>query len=84
LKGIKWVEVSNDRVVVPDPDAGPIWARFYEIGTNRPIFVGRDGVVKYSVAEIEHERRTGYNWYVEEPARLLKKDYPKWKSLRQD
>ena len=92
LKGIKWVEKRDtsqtngiDRVVVQDPDAGPIWARFYEIGTNRPIFVGRDGVVKYSVAEIEHERRTGYNWYVDTPAKLLQKDYPAWrKSLRQD
>jgi PelA/Pel-15E family pectate lyase len=55
------------------------WARFYEIGTNRPIFVGRDGVVKYSVAEIEDERRTGYNWYVDAPAKLLQKDYPAWK-----
>ena len=81
LKGIKWVEQGDDRVVVQDPEGGPIWARFYEIGTNRPIFVGRDGVVKYSVAEIEHERRTGYNWYVDEPAKLLTKDYPKWKKL---
>jgi PelA/Pel-15E family pectate lyase len=81
LKGIKWVEISGDRVVVPDPEGGSIWARFYEIGTNRPIFVGRDGVVKYSVAEIELERRTGYNWYVEEPAKLLQKDYPKWRKL---
>src|SRR5215217_5429666 len=72
LKGIKWV----NSVVLPDPEGGPIWARFYEIGTNRPIFVGRDGVVKYSLAEIEHERRTGYNWYVEEPAKLLERDYP--------
>jgi PelA/Pel-15E family pectate lyase len=79
LQGIKWIEVSNDRVVVPDPEGGSIWARFYEIGTNRPIFVGRDGVVKYSVAEIEHERRTGYNWYVDAPAKLLQKDYPTWK-----
>jgi PelA/Pel-15E family pectate lyase len=79
LKGIKWIEKSDDRVVVQDPDGGPIWARFYEIETNRPIFVGRDGVVKYSVAEIEHERRTGYNWYVDEPAKLLNKDYPAWK-----
>ena len=60
LKGIKWVEKRDDRVVVQDPEGGAIWARFYEIGSNRPIFVGRDGVVKYSVAEIEHERRTGY------------------------
>src|SRR5678815_15455 len=43
LKGIKWVDTGTDRVVVQDPNAGPIWARFYEIGTNRPIFVGRDG-----------------------------------------
>jgi PelA/Pel-15E family pectate lyase len=79
LKGIKWVENGTDRVVVQDPDGGSIWARFYEIGSNRPIFVGRDGVVKYSVAEIEHERRTGYNWYVDAPAKLIQKDYPAWK-----
>ena len=75
LKGIKWV----DSVVLPDPEGGSIWARFYEIGTNRPIFAGRDGIVKYSIAEIEQERRTGYNWYVDAPAKLLQKDYPAWK-----
>ena len=84
LRGIKWIEKRDasgevDRVVVQDPEGGSIWARFYEIGTNRPIFVGRDGVVKYSVAEIEHERRTGYNWYVDAPAKLLTSDYPVWK-----
>jgi PelA/Pel-15E family pectate lyase len=75
LKGIKWV----NSVVVPNPGGGPIWARFYEIGTNRPIFAGRDSVVKYSVTEIEDERRTGYNWYVDAPAKLLRKEYPAWK-----
>jgi PelA/Pel-15E family pectate lyase len=85
LKGIKWIERADssqangfDRVVVKDPSGGSIWARFYEIETNRPIFVGRDGVVKYDLAQIEHERRTGYNWYVDAPAKLLKKDYPAW------
>ena len=86
LNGIKWIEKADasqpggiDRVVVQDPKAGPIWARFYELGTNRPVFVGRDAIVKYSVAEIEHERRVGYAWYVEEPAKLLNNDYPAWK-----
>jgi len=74
LKGIKWVNST----VVKDPNAGPIWARFYELGSNRPIFVGRDGVVKYDVMQIEDERRTGYAWYVESPATLLNKDYPDW------
>lgn len=78
LKGIKWVNST----VVKDPQAGPIWARFYEIGSNRPIFVGRDGVVKYDVAQIEDERRTGYAWYVDSGAKLLSKDYPEWLNHR--
>jgi PelA/Pel-15E family pectate lyase len=85
LKGIKWIEKADasqpggvDRVVVKDPNAST-WARFYEIGSNRPIFSGRDGVVKYELAQIEHERRTNYNWYVDEPAKLLKRDYPAWR-----
>jgi PelA/Pel-15E family pectate lyase len=57
---------------------GSTWARFYEIGSNRPIFVGRDGVVKYDISQIEEERRTGYAWYVDWPAKLLSHDYPAW------
>jgi len=45
----------------------------------RPIFIGRDSVIRYDVAEIEAERRNGYAWYVTEPDALLTKDYPKWK-----
>jgi PelA/Pel-15E family pectate lyase len=48
-----------DKVVVQDPHAPALWARHYEIGTNRPVFAGRDGVRKYAFAEIERERRTG-------------------------
>ena len=65
-------------MVVPDPAAPPLWARFYEIGTNRPIFSGRDSVVRYQLSEIEYERRNGYRWYVDRPAKLLAEDYPKW------
>jgi PelA/Pel-15E family pectate lyase len=85
LTGIKVIEKPDpsfqngfDRIVVEDAKAGPLWARFYEIDTGRPIFSGRDGVVKYSLAEIEHERRTGYGWYTSAAADLLEKDYPAW------
>jgi PelA/Pel-15E family pectate lyase len=71
-----------DRVVVADPAAGPLWARFYELGSNRPMFCGRDGVVKYSLAEIEYERRNGYRWYVDSPAKLLRQEYPQWVARR--
>ena len=85
LKGVKWVKKVDttkpggfDCVVVKDPESS-IWARFYEIGTNRPIFAGRNGVLKYDVAQIEYERRTGYEWYVDTAAKMLKKDYPAWR-----
>lgn len=84
LTGIRLISKPNnsergyDRVVIKDAKAPPIWARFYQIGTNRPLFCGRDGKIKYSLAEIEHERRTGYSWYGYGPAELLTKDYPAW------
>ena len=85
LSGIRWVEKPDpsrpggfERTAVADPQAPPLWARFYEIGTNRPVFEGRDGVVRYNVMEIEPERRNGYGWYTEEPLRLLNKDYAAW------
>ena len=85
LTGIRQVQKPDpslqkgyDKIVVSDPDGPPLWARFYEIGTNHPIFSGRDGVIKYRLAEIEHERRTGYSWYTTAPAELLAKHYPAW------
>lgn len=71
-------EGGYDKVVVEDAAAPPIWARFYQIGTNRPIFCGRDGIIKYSLAEIEHERRIHYSWYGYGPTGLLARDYPAW------
>ena len=68
-----------DNVVVKDPHASPLWGRFYEIGTNRPMFVGRDSVVKYRLSEIEHERRVGYSYLGNYAEKLLEKDYPEWK-----
>jgi PelA/Pel-15E family pectate lyase len=85
ITGIRYVQKPDasklhgfDRVVVKDQNASPLWARFYEIETNRPIFIGRDSRIHYDVSEIEDERRNGYSWYVAEPAELLNKDYPKW------
>lgn len=66
-----------DRVVVQDTEAPPIWSRYYEIGTNVPLFCNRDGKPVYTLAEVERERRTGYSWYTYDPSEVLKK-YPAW------
>lgn len=68
----------SDKVVVQDPEAPVLWARFYEIETFRPLFCGRDGKVKYSLAEIDQDRRTGYAWYVRSPESVYRV-YDNWK-----
>ncbi|RZK43300.1 MAG: pectate lyase, partial [Hymenobacter sp.] len=50
---------GHDRVLVPAPGS-TLWARFYDLDTNQPIYVGRDGVKHSQLADIENERRIGY------------------------
>lgn len=38
------------------------WARFYELGTNRPLYGDRDGRIHHELDEISEERRKGYGW----------------------
>lgn len=71
IYGIKVLNLTDDRVVIEDPEAGPLWARFYQIGTNTPIFVDRDGSLHYELAGISQERRAGYAWYGTWPKSLV-------------
>jgi pectate lyase len=89
IKGIRVVVEKDDksptgknRVVVKDDSAPPMWARFYEIETNKPIFADRDGVAKHDLADIGYERRNGYAWLGYWPQKLLEQDYPAWKKKR--
>ncbi len=68
----------RDYRMVPCTDCPPLWARFYELETNRPIFVDRDGIKRYDLAEIGHERRNGYSWYNSHGLKVLKR-YEEWK-----
>lgn len=63
ITGIRVEKVDGDRKVIKDESADPVWARFYELETNRPFFCDRDGVPKYGLEEIGSERRNGYSWY---------------------
>ena len=69
---------KSDRVVVTDSTAPPIWTRYYELKTHRPLFCNRDSKVVYSLAEVDRERRDGYAWYTYSPQKTLKQ-YPAWK-----
>lgn len=74
---------KKDRHAIADPAAPAVWARFYELGTDKPIFIGRDKVIRYDFNEIERERRTGYNYFGIWPAKLIERDYPRWRTKNQ-
>lgn len=69
---------GKDRVLVDDPAAPPIWARFYDIETNEPIFMDREGKRYPSMADMPVERRVGYAWYSNNGNKVLK-EYAAWK-----
>jgi PelA/Pel-15E family pectate lyase len=52
-----------DKILVDDPTAPALWARFYDLETNEPFYCDRDGVKRKSLAEIGYERRVGYRWH---------------------
>ena len=65
--------------LVDDPAASPLWPRFVEIGTNKPLFTGRDGVVKYDISQIDSERTMHYRWFGNWGGRVAA-EYAKWKT----
>jgi PelA/Pel-15E family pectate lyase len=77
VTGARTPEGLPDRVLVDDPTS-TIWARFYDLETNKPIFSGRDSVKKYALADIEQERRAGYSWYGPW-GHTVANEYKKWK-----
>lgn len=84
IKGIATKEIADaskpkgkDLIVVED-QSSVLWSRFYELETFKPIFIGRDEVIRYNIAEIDHERRNGYAWYGTWAQKLFDREYPKW------
>jgi PelA/Pel-15E family pectate lyase len=68
-----------DQRLEPATEGLPVWARFYEIPTQRPIYAGRDAVIRYDLAEVEQERRAGYNYLGHWGQPVLTELYPAWR-----
>jgi PelA/Pel-15E family pectate lyase len=75
ITGKRWERDLAD--LVDDANAAPLWARFYEIGTNKPLFGDRDNSIHYTLSEISEERRKGYAWYNTAGNKLLE-NYQRW------
>lgn len=69
-------EGQPDRRLAPAPGADPLWARFYDLQTNAPIYMGRDSIAHADLADIERERRMGYTYVGVWGAALLRNRTP--------
>lgn len=56
--------------LVSDPNAAPIWARYYDLDNCMPYVCDRDGIPRRRLEDIGPERRNGYSWYGQRPAEL--------------
>ena len=81
INGLELIKNAEDQYIISNPLAPALWARFYEIGTNLPVFAGRDGIVKYDLAKIERERRCGYAWYNYNGNKVFKR-FEEWSNER--
>jgi len=61
------------------PGAGPLWARFYSLDHQTPIYGDRDRRILSDVNELIPERRDGYNWVGTGPAKAIAA-YRKWQA----
>lgn len=59
------------------PGAGPLWARFYDMKTLKPVFGDRDKSIHDDVNEVSLERRNGYSWFGAGPGHALEL-YESW------
>ena len=76
-KSYRRTDANDGRHLVDAPGSTPLWSRYYEIGSNRPIFGDRDKSIHDSVEEISRERRDGYAWFTDGPQDALIK-YAEW------
>jgi PelA/Pel-15E family pectate lyase len=73
LRDVEWDrDATQGTGLVTRPGGPELWARYYELGTGRPIFGDRDRTIHYLVTELSPERRHGYQWFDSRPAAVLK------------
>jgi PelA/Pel-15E family pectate lyase len=78
MSGYEWKRTETmGRQLVAKPGAGPLWPRFYDVVTLKPIFGDRDKNIRDNVNELSLERRNGYSWFNTAPAKAIEV-FEKW------
>jgi pectate lyase, PelA/Pel-15E family len=67
------------KMAVMKEGSSPLWARYYDQATGKPVFGERDKTIHDSMNDLSVERRNGYSWYVTSPEKAIKA-YMSWSS----
>lgn len=68
---------ARGRLLVPSKGSDPLWSRYYQIGTELPIFGDVDKTIHNRIGDISRERRDGYAWFSSMPNRVLRR-FEQW------
>ncbi len=84
IDGYSYRRVEHEyKELIAEEGADPIWARFYDIEADKPVFGDRNGAVYFDIEKVSKERRAGYGWYTEQPYKVMKR-YAKWQKERKE
>jgi len=74
-----WVMVDavQGKRLIEQPGAGPLWSRYYDTTTLKPVFGDRDKTLHDDVHDISAERRRGYAWWGNWPLKTIQA-YDAW------
>ncbi|MFO1065571.1 MAG: pectate lyase [Pirellulales bacterium] len=71
---------GKSELVDADDKEAQLWARFYDLETEQPIFAGaQDGIVYDSFNEMAKHNKIAYDYFVTRPKEVIGKEYDRWK-----
>jgi PelA/Pel-15E family pectate lyase len=74
LRDKAWIGGRGDprgRRLVDQAGAPPIWARYYGVADQKPVFGERDKTLRDDANELSLERRNGYAWFSTGPQKAI-------------
>lgn len=85
LTGLRKTKRDGRTYYKKDPDSiEPLWARFYDLETNQPIYPGaRDGILYDTFLEMWSNNDAEYDFLTDRPKELLTKQTVKWRKKLQ-
>jgi PelA/Pel-15E family pectate lyase len=82
IAGLTRSKVNGKTAYLDDPTSNEIyWARFYDIGTGKPVFPGKNGKLYETFTAMAAENELGYDFYSTLPQSIMTNGQKKWRKM---